>query len=309
MVTSWAGRPGLREKRRVEQKVAWATHTLCPLVTHTYEHTHTDTDHHTCMHTGTRTPHRWSRANTPTELRHYSWGAGELPIPQDPGFLGLCLPHPSPLRPILGPHPPVHSVPMPTAKALQPALLPSRPRASHGLAPRPFIQAMPEGPLPAPSTAKVPSHLPNRPGHLPALRQPRLPLVLPATARHGPASSPPGLPWAIRVTAITLSPLCPPLPLQEAPAHRGLTSPQPTHPGWTAPSQSPASAGPPCGDPTRGSGLGAVRRPGEEGPALWPLAASHPPGGQPAGPGRGLQCSPGPRLGRQGPVGASAVPP
>lgn len=196
-------------------------------------------------------------------------------VPRPPGFMGQCLPCPSPPQASPGP-----SCPCPPQAPCQPP----RPSlsATFQLYPCPgsrcpSTQAMPGGPPPTPhlppslwfcltSQTYPPAHLSSGISPSSHLVLPQLPRSsqLPPTAGHCPASNSPGLPWASRVTAITLSPLCPPLPLQEALAHLGLPPPQPVWPDSKA-SQAPAlRRHPPLPDPVGRWELCA-------GPALHPL--------------------------------------
>lgn len=149
-------------------------------------------------------------------------------MPQDPGFLGLCPPHSRPLRPVLGPRPPVHSVPMPTTKT--PATSLAAQLSLH------TPQAMPVDTPPGPSIAKVLSHLPNLPDQ-PACPPAPLaaPWVLPAPSNGTPRSCLQSSRAALGHQGHSRHPE-PPLP---STAIAG-SPPQPTRPGWTAPRQSPA---------------------------------------------------------------------
>lgn len=201
-------------------------------VTHIYAQVHTPhTDNHTQTH-----PLSWAGAGGSSAC------SGD-PAPHASGpWLPRALPTPlQALRACPGPHPPVRSVPMPTTKApatgLAAQLSLHTPQAC---SPRPLIQAMPGDPPPGPSIAKVLSHLPNLPG--PPTRPPAplaAPRVLPAPSDGTPQSCLQSSRAAQGHQGHSRH-LCPPPPLQEAPAHWGLTPPQPTYPGWTAPGQSPA---------------------------------------------------------------------
>lgn len=176
-------------------------------------------------------------------------------LPMSPGPLvswgGAC-PAPAPHRPVLGPLASVHPRPHANHRGLlnqplsscTPALVldapPPRPRLGDPHLPLIYPQACGSA-----SPPKLTSQPTCPPASLPAPTSCSLsfpdPPNSPPTAGHYPASNSPARPWASRVTAITLSPLRPPLPLQEALAQLGLPPPQPVWPASTA-SQAASSA-------------------------------------------------------------------
>lgn len=229
----------------MEQKVAWAPHTPGPLVTHMYEHTCTDTDCHTHIRTGTHTPHRQSHTNTPAEL---GWGRGEQCMLRGPcspclrTLASLGSAHPTPGASGLSwPSSPCPLSPNANDQGSRNRpCCPAVPAHPTGLLPPPFDSGHAWGPPAWPIHRQGSLPPPNLPG--PPTRPPAplaAPRVLPAPSDGTPQSCLQSSRAAQGHQGHSRH-LCPPPPLQEAPAHWGLTPPQPTYPGWTAPGQSPA---------------------------------------------------------------------